>query len=208
MPSSAATMRKLDELFRQSLCEPGPPRTGIHVSSLLGCIRRSYYNKVLGFNPTIESIIRMRIGTECHNIKLFPSETYKDDDVVHEKSMEWEGIKGTMDEFYKGVIVDKKTTRAVPSRAKDGHVQQVQYYQVLAEEAGFNVKEGAICYIDVNNCFFRHLSVPLSSNTDKVKAEMITRRDILLKSLEMEAPPRREPQWCNTCEFGKICYGG
>lgn len=202
-------IRRLDEMFRQSLCEPGPSREGIHVTDLVGCIRQTYYNKTLKWPPNIQSLLRMRIGTEVHHIKSFPSEKYDDDGVFHEKTMEWEGITGTMDEFYRGIIVDKKTTRSLPMTPKDSHVQQVMYYKVLAEEGlGLPVTDGAICYIDVNNAVFRHLHVPLPTNTDRIQAEMITRRDTLLSALELGRPPEREPQWCDTCPYGAICYRG
>jgi CRISPR/Cas system-associated exonuclease Cas4 (RecB family) len=149
----------------------------------------------------------MRVGTEMHNVKSFPADLYNEQDVFHEKTLRWEGIVGTMDEYYRGIILDKKTCRALPGKPKDGHVLQLQCYQVLAEMNGMPVTSLVVQYIDVNNCFFRNFVLTPLKSTDALAAQMIQRKEVLLEAMNREDPPVREPQWCEYCSYGQICYG-
>lgn len=125
-----------------------PPRTGIHVTDLTGCIRKSYLDKV---NPSPEYVHEMLIrslGTMTHG-HFEGSDEYLDSEIP----VEADGIVGRADIVYKdGRIVDFKTTRwLMPDKLPySSHGLQVNIYAHLLRKMGREVNRLQIQYIDLS----------------------------------------------------------
>ena len=123
-------------------------RPGIHVTDLLGCPLKAYWDKT---NPVAEmphKMLARTIGTAWHKFV----ET-NDEFVECELPVEWDELVGTADIVYRdGRIVDNKTTRwLTPSKLPYGsHALQVNIYAFMLRQMGREVKSLAIQYIDMS----------------------------------------------------------
>ena len=145
----------LETLFRY-LQNSGETRVaGLHVTDILyPCSRRGYYNALMPpLGLDVAGAIRIWTGVELHKMPMLEK---------HEITLEWSGISGTIDEYEKGLFIDKKTTRKIPTvydrklgeyvvNIRDHHLRQLEYYRVLLEENGYNVDWGAVLYINVDS---------------------------------------------------------
>lgn len=200
-------------------------RTGIHVTDLTGCLRRSFYDKTVTMAEFVHSKLYRVTGTALH-ARLEGDDR---DTVQTEVPLSALGIVGTADVVYSdGRIVDYKSTRwMIPSRLPYGsHNIQVNIYAEMLRQMGREVASLAIQYIDMSGPYkcksckivyepdnHGHLFCPTcgASNpeahtgvclveipimdSEEIKALIVERRDILNSALESGQPPERETGW-------------
>jgi CRISPR/Cas system-associated exonuclease Cas4 (RecB family) len=124
-------------------------RTGIHVTDLTGCLRKSWFSRTISMPVSVHSLLVMFSGLALHD----SFERSGDDNSFSELDLEWDGVVGRADRLYKdGVLVDYKTTRwMVPSRLPYGsHQLQLQIYAHMLKKMGREVKRAFIQYVDVS----------------------------------------------------------
>jgi CRISPR/Cas system-associated exonuclease Cas4 (RecB family) len=194
--------QQVEEMFYKALYkEVMQDRSGeIHVSDILyDCLRRGYYSKIFKPRTKLETVMTFWIGQKLHETPMTDH---------HELSLEWNGIYGTIDEFHDGIIIDKKTTRSLPSRSPyPNHKKQLEYYQVLAINNGYSVRWGCMLYIDVAEKKIKVMSVRLRK-PEVVEAEMLDKYYILKECLDNGVPPARSIGWaCNYCDYNSECFG-
>lgn len=200
-------------------------RTGIHVSDLTYCLRKSYYERVDPRPSLLHSNLLLYLGTITHGML----EGAEDDQFDAELSVKGLGIVGTADVVYKdGTVVDFKTTRWLnKSKLPYGsHEIQTNIYAQLLREQFREVNRIYIQYIDMSGptkC--RSCRVPMAMRedggiacpqcgkvyknphlgavtleipvwTEKQVTQFInTRREELETALETKEPPPGEPDW-------------
>lgn len=207
-------------------------RTGIHVTDLTGCLRKSYYDKVRPVPISPSQRLILTLGTVAHAM-------LEGDDInmVTEMDVEALGVVGRMDVYYRnGRIVDFKTTRwMMPDKLPYGsHALQVNIYAELMRQNGFNVDSMAIQYIDMSgpskcrkckspSVYDNGLIICPVCNTEirnghlgammieippipDIEDFIVERRDKLSKSLDDEVSPDAEPSFlCKYCNHVDIC---
>lgn len=191
-----------ESVFNYWQADSGNREHEIHVTDLAAfCLRQSYLKKKYSHMFDLDSVMRMAIGQKLHEIPMYtPGE--------HEVDIEWNGIKGRMDEYHNGIIIDKKTTRDAPRAPTSYATKQLQYYRLMAERNGLEVHGAVVIYIDVNNAHARAYPVDVSADLGKVEEELLGRRDILEMALETEILPPRQIGWyCDHCECAVLCFG-
>ena len=190
-------------------------RRGIHVTDLVyDCLRRAYYDKRLGELISAvsdsEGLMVVWIGQMLHEMPIDPARC------EHEKQIEVEldGVKveGRIDEVCRfgetHVVIDKKSTRTIPSSPYDHHVKQVLFYSaILIKRYGYRVSHAGILYLDVANLKTRLFIFPVSMQmVDVAMKEMEKKAKTLHHSLSRNIPPPPDPGWlCSYCPYFKRC---
>jgi CRISPR/Cas system-associated exonuclease Cas4 (RecB family) len=212
-------------------------RSGIHVTDLLGCLRRTFYSKTDPSPEYVSDMIIRTLGTLTHAI-------LEDDNPVFtsEIPVSHEGITGRVDLYYEnGDLIDFKTTRWLdPAKLPYGeHETQVNVYAWMLESTGKKVDRLFIQYLDMSGptkC--RKCKVPLRmsdgvlacpqcGNTPKlahlgtalyeiekmskedIEAEILPRRDALANAINNDEVPEANPTWlCRYCAHVDRCPEG
>lgn len=180
----------------------------IHVTDLVyECVRRAYYEKTEGYGVTgFDTAMVLWTGKKLHETGLEGCE--------HEVPVEMElggvTVVGRIDELCDGgdLIVDKKTTRHVPSSPYDHHVFQVLLYALALKKMGRRVpSRGAVIYIDVSGLNIRAYTFQITASLlDKVEREATARAVELAAALKLRRPPRPRPGWlCQYCSYVRRC---
>ena len=132
------------ERFYEAINRDNEPHEGIHVSSLCyDCLRRAYFTQLHGDGFfDMKTLVTFWIGRQIHETPILKE---------HEVPLEWNGIIGTCDDYEDGVLLEKKTCRAIPKQVYSHHIKQAEFYSLMLEKAGKPVKEAHIVYIDVAN---------------------------------------------------------
>ena len=124
-------------------------RSGIHVTDLLGCLRRSYFSKASPSPEYVSDMITRTLGTLTHAILEDENPLYKS-----EIPVEYNGIVGRVDLYYPvtGDLVDFKTTRWLDKSKLPyaEHDTQVNIYAWMLEQTGHQVNRLFIQYIDMS----------------------------------------------------------
>jgi CRISPR/Cas system-associated exonuclease Cas4 (RecB family) len=155
-------------------------------------------------------LIKTWVGTMCHKTSVLRAE--------NELELEWERIYGKVDEYdpATGILLEKKTTRRKFSEPPSHYVKQVQYYRVLLEENSRPVREAWIMFANIDDGKVQVFPVELE-DIEAVKAEMLEKRDKILKAVEAGIlPPREMGFWesddpskqslvCNYCRVFSLC---
>lgn len=171
---------------------------GIHVTSLVyDCLRRSYYTIKYGEGFfDLKTLITFWIGRQLHKTRILAS---------HELNLEWSGIVGTVDDFEEGILIEKKSTTFLPKEPMDHHIRQLEYYALLLEKNGYNVKECHLVYIDINNKDIKAFPVQFRP-LNQIEKEIVEKKEILESHLLHNEIPDRQISWlCYYCNFASIC---
>jgi len=185
-------------------------RNEIHVTDLVyNCIRRAYYSKKYGFTSDEDisgfdeqSMLTLWIGKKLHEIKLSDK---------HEFEIEFEGIKGSIDEILhigdELIILDKKTTRKIPSSPYEHHIRQIEYYAAMYYAIyGIDVRYGAVLYIDVANKKSVVHVFTLSGDKEQILKEMIEKKEKLEDAIKNNKVPEAKVSWlCDYCGHFERC---
>lgn len=204
--------RFLEKLYNSLKGNTAERKQGIHVSDLVyKCPRRAYYNHMMPPSMDLKGAIRVWTGIELHKTPLMEHS---------ELTLEWNGIVGTIDEYENGFLMDKKTTRSVPTyynrsrkekvvTLRDHHKLQLEYYKVLLEENNYPVTEGGILYIDVNEAEVWFGRANFTRSNEEIKKEMISRKNAIELFLNArKLPPyNNETRWMcmGYCPFQQQC---
>ncbi|MHA1279474.1 MAG: PD-(D/E)XK nuclease family protein [Candidatus Helarchaeota archaeon] len=126
------------------------PRSGIHVTDLVHCLRRSFYDKTQPMPERPSDAMYRILGTATHSLL----EDEADEHLMTETPLEYKGVVGTVDAFYPetGTIVDYKTTRWLKKAnlPYGDHEMQVNVYRWLLENNGYKVNRIFLQYIDLS----------------------------------------------------------
>jgi CRISPR/Cas system-associated exonuclease Cas4 (RecB family) len=131
-----------------------PDRSGVHVTDLTGCLRRSYYSKTEEVIKYPHESLTLALGSITHAF------IEGNDDVIEtEEPLKNMGIEGTTDviehngrPFGPVHVQDLKTTRWLkPSNLPYGnHASQVNMYAALLRDQGIEVGSASIQYVDLS----------------------------------------------------------
>jgi CRISPR/Cas system-associated exonuclease Cas4 (RecB family) len=125
-------------------------REGIHVSDIVGCLRKAWYNRVQLETPTApHERLALTLGTAVHEYM-----EHTDENVVSEMPLNSWGVVGTADLYYPktGLLMDIKTTRwLTPSKLPYGsHATQLNIYGAMLKHMGYLVERLQVQYIDMS----------------------------------------------------------
>jgi CRISPR-associated protein Cas4 len=190
-------------------------RRGIHVTDLVyDCLRRAYYDKKLGDLVSAisdsEGLMVVWIGQMLHEMPLDPDNCEHEREVV----IEFEGVRveGRVDELCRigdsYIVVDKKSTRSIPSNPLDHHIKQVLFYSaILTRRYGYRVSHAGILYLDVANLKVKLFVIPVNAQIVEVSLRELGRKArTLSQALQSNTPPPPEPGWlCSYCPYFKKC---
>jgi CRISPR/Cas system-associated exonuclease Cas4 (RecB family) len=210
-------------------------RTGIHVTDLTGCLRKSWFDKTTTAPEYVHARMYRFMGTIAHGVL----EKYGDKGEA-EIALSTMGLEGQADVYRNGRIIDFKTARWLTlSRLPYGsHELQVNIYAEMLRQQGEDVKSAAIQYIDMSGptrckrCKVVYqpvnedgdLACPKCGATfpeahtgavlveielrdrDEIQQLINRRRDTLLKALSDNVMPDAEPSFlCEYCQFVNLC---
>ena len=198
------------------------PRSGIHVTDLVHCLRRAYYERTVEQPERVSEVLYRVLGTAMHSI----IEDEEDPNVITELPLEYQGVVGTVDAYYPEHkrLVDHKTTRWLKKAnlPYGDHEKQVNIYRWLLENNGFEVDRMFLHYIDMSGpskC--RSCKLPLIEEAgimvcpvcgkpnrnghhgtamlpvpielmSEIEEFVLTRKEALEKSLEEGIPPQSD----------------
>lgn len=181
-------------------------REGIHISNLVyDCLRRGYYGLTKERRYDMDGLLRMAYGTLIHEFRLASGSE-------HEQSFDdWNGIIGTPDEVWQGLVIDKKTTANPPrnNKPRAHHRKQVQMYGAILDDRGYDIIGGSIIYIVLGKePDIKVTSFSLNAGKfEQVREEMLQKKSELEMALEVGEPPERDISWlCKYCDFVKQCF--
>jgi len=185
---------------------------GIHVSELVGdCLRKAYYNRRFGEQlMDMQGYLRTGYGLMVHD--MIPLSEHNEVNVEYETPNAVK-IVGRIDDVImsngKLIIVDKKTTRNDIKSVYKQHWRQLYYYSVLYKETyDREVEYIAVCYINLGEVGLPKVFVNKVGNLYDVKAEMVSRAEVLYKCLELKAlPPKKYSRSCEWCDYAIQCSG-
>lgn len=192
-------LKELEIKFRKSLFETHKKSGLISVSSIIyPCLRKAYYTKKYGEFYDINTAYTFYIGKAIHKMPFLKES---------EIELEWEGIIGRIDDYGEETLVDKKTTKTLPSRPRDHHITQMEYYYVLCLKNNKPVKDLFIHYLEKGypaHKFFRIKPRPV----EEIEKEMLERKNALEEALKTDKIPDRHLSWlCKYCNFSPKCFG-
>jgi len=186
------------EKIAKSMNKNSGKRNGIHVSSIsYDCMRKAYYSIKYGNRFNLNTLMTFWIGQQVHKTPILAE---------NEIPLEWERIRGSCDDYENGILLEKKTCTVIPSKPREQHVKQAEYYSVMLEEQGKPVKKIYILYIDINN---KKIKVFEAKRRDSktIKKEMLEKRDAIEKAMREGKPPERNISWlCSYCNHSNICF--
>lgn len=222
----------LKTMFRES------ERTGIHVTDLLGCLKRTVLTKTNPIQEPVPALLARVLGTLTHAVL----ESNGSEEALSEIPVTRDGLVGTVDLFYpkQKTLVDYKTTRWLkPANLPYGeHEMQVNIYAWMLEGMGYEVEKLFIQYIDLSgpskcrSCKIYYewdgeqLVCPRCGRTasdahmgtamievEKMDSDSVG-RFVAKRKADVEAGietgyVRAEPSWlCNYCAHLSVCRDG
>lgn len=207
-------------------------RTGIHVTAVIGCLLRSFYDLVDEEPKFLHDHLALWLGRSTHSDI---ENVLVDDEVKTEVQVTYEGIEGRIDVIQGEDIIDFKTTGYLdPYRLPYGsHRTQVALYQRMAGLDGklyiqyismtgpskckkckqtMQLLNGRVqcpqCGAGNSNS---HLGAKMIEIDPENTDEYIARAKVLKEAVETNVPPVGEPSWLcyycshiNKCPLGQI----
>jgi len=215
-----AEVERLFLLAAYSFEEENDRRNEIHVSDLTNpCIRAVWYEKKRPLPPSPENALRMLEGKLLHKVQVIPGSTM-------EMAVEFEGVKGRVDEYKDGVILEKKYVDFVPSTLAEvqryyGHyIEQVGFYAFMLVSTGHEFKQALLHFAkrgeqnERGRYPFKTFDVTSLIDLDKVEAEFYNRKTVIAAALKRDEPPEVPANFspnsypCSYCKYVAICYSG
>lgn len=134
--------------FLKALFDQEDRSQEIHVTDILGCLKKAYLDKTDPQPVHVHDLIVLAMGRAVHG-RMEASDPVSES----ETSLLYNGLMGRPDLVYQeGRIVDYKTTRwMVPSKLPYGsHAKQVNVYAHMRRKLGYPVSSAALMYIDLS----------------------------------------------------------
>jgi len=181
-----------------------PEPNKIYVTELAKeCPRSVMFGRVFGdYFLQLKDLVVLMLGELIHSVPILES--------GHEVEIEWEGIRGRIDEYdeEKGILIEKKTTRKLPSSPYPHHVKQLQIYMFMLTKLEKPVRHMFLWYFDLTNPddpvrVFR-VEPQISLNFEQ---ELLMKRDALIFALKSgKIPPRKITWYCRYCKYAHLCF--
>jgi len=178
----------------------GPPdQRVVYVTEVSQCLRRAWFQRVMGGAPSDESVVLMIMGDDVHYL-MREMVAVGEGEVRCEKTLE-NGviIRGRVDRIIGDAVVEFKTCAAIPKQPYDHHVDQVQLYMWLLGKK----KAYVVCVSKING---KVKAFKVEPDLKRVE-ELLERSRLLSKHLrEGTIPEKEEGKLCNYCEYkGTYC---
>lgn len=166
------------------------------------CPRMTYYGKVVGRPLSPETLLRMNMGHEVHEIPINPD--------GYEVAFEYEGIKCRMDDIdtVNGWIADKKTTSSKYNTVKEYPEKQLNMYRVIAEDnktMPFKVNNLFVVNINSTTGKVVVLDVPIWDKSITIDFINGSRAMILDHTMNRKLPSAKPGWWCDSCQYMDLC---
>lgn len=166
------------------------------------CPRMTYYGKVVGRPLSPETLLRMNMGHEVHEIPINPD--------GYEVAFEYDGINCRMDDIdpINGWIADKKTTASKYNTVKEYPEKQLNMYRVVAEDntqMPFKVKNLFVVNINSTTGKVAVLDVPIWDKQVTIDFMNSTRTIILEHTTNRKLPNAKGSWWCDQCQYTDLC---
>ena len=160
------------------------------------CLRYAYYSVKEGRKYGMKDLITTFIGKAIHLIPILEK---------NELEVSYKCVRGRVDDYENGILLEKKTVRKIPDKPLEHHVKQVEYYKFLLEHNGFPVNKIFIAYLDVANSKLEVFEVKPRSS-EEIKREIDEKIVKLMKAITLGKLPERKFGWlCNYCPFFERC---
>ena len=205
----------IDNYFQRSKREKTIGR--YYPSEIGGCLRKTYFSYKIPKEIDKDTIKIFEAGNNLHELvsNIFKSKKNQDIELLEEEMpfKQDEGefiISGRIDnlilakEQNKKILIEVKSTKFLPSEAKQDHISQLQLYM-----HNTNIHDGTILYIQKDNLQAKSFDFPY----DKNQAEEIIKRfhglhhclkQNILPPAESKLIP--EKSWaCDYCEYKNEC---
>lgn len=172
----------------------------VHVSEVVGCLRKSYYMRTRAVQLTPHNAIKL-LGDSLHHA-LQEVLRRKGFEVEHEVAVDLKGFRlvGHIDAYHPDheLLLEFKTSSKTPEAPFETHLKQTQIYRRL-----ISAKHSYIVYLSRSDGGIKVFKV----DDDKgVLKWAIDRAKQLKESLITNNPPPKEKsQLCNYCEFQLTC---
>jgi CRISPR/Cas system-associated exonuclease Cas4 (RecB family) len=193
-------------------------RNELHVTDLTDiCPRRVWYEKKSPWPEGVEAIFRMAEGRQLHKIKLLAQS---------ELEVEYRGVKGKIDEYESGVIIEKKYVDFVPNTLAEvqkyysRYIEQVSFYAYMLIQNGYEFKQAFLLFVkrgeqdERGRRPLRVFEVTNLINLDRIEAEFKARKEFIEEILRADQPPEIPPTFsafdypCSYCKYSSRCYAG
>jgi CRISPR/Cas system-associated exonuclease Cas4 (RecB family) len=191
-------------------------RDEIHVTDLTDqCPRRVWFEKRSPWPEGIDGIIRMAEGKLLHKLELLAQS---------ELEIEYQGIKGRVDEYENGILIEKKFVDFVPNNIAEvqkyynHYVEQVGFYAYMLVNLGYEFKQAFLLFVkrgEQNERGRRPLKafdVTSLIDLNKIEAEFHGRKNNIKAMLDKGEPPEIPPTFsafdypCSYCKYAPRCY--
>lgn len=172
----------------------------IHVSEVVGCLRKSYYMRTRAVQLTPANMLKL-LGDSLHSAL---QEVLRRNgwEVEHEVAIDLRDFKlvGHVDAYHPELeaVLEFKTTNSRPEAPFITHLLQTQIYRILT-----NSKHAYIIYISRTDGSVKVFKIENNKNALKLAIERAKQLKNAL--LSGNPPPKEKSQLCNYCEFQLTC---
>jgi hypothetical protein len=189
----------------------------IHVTDLVGiCLRKTWFDKKSPWPESLDNIFRMGEGKLLHKLQLLAQSEFE---------IEYQGVKGRIDEYENGILIEKKFVDFVPNtiaevqRYYSHYVEQVSFYAYMLVSLGYEFKQAFLLFVkrgeqnERGRRPMKAFDVTGLINLDRVGELFNERREMLLDALSSNEPPEVPPIYspfdypCSYCKYAPRCYG-
>ena len=200
------------DAFRRFLVKKSRPRTeAIHVSEVVGCLRKAYYNRKYGdeqlnhLAPTKRVILSLGLSTHLILEEILEELGYHTESIY---MLNLGGLKlvGTPDAVnpQRNSILEIKTTNKLSEHPLEHHILQLNTYQgILKMIYDSGPPLGHIIYIHKRDCKIKiHTHIFNMQLFNKI----IEKARIYHQYLKQDQEPPAEQSWlCNYCKWKWRC---
>lgn len=177
-----------------------PSGDTIHVSEVVGCLRRAYYLRTRAFQLSPANALKL-LGDGIHTAfqEVLRREGFETEFKVGIDLKDFR-LVGHVDAYHpeRAEVLELKTVNQIPERPYDTHLKQAQIYRALA-----SVKHAYIIYISRADGKVRVFKV---DGDRGVLGWAVGRAKALKEALTRGEPPKpEETRLCNHCEFTLVC---
>lgn len=196
------TKKELEKHYHKSLIDEHVKSGKLAVTLLsYDCLRHAYYTETLGSFFSRKTLEIFSIGKSVHTKQIIQG-------AEKELTLETEDIKGVVDEYLDGTILDIKTVGKIPSSnfIAPHYVKQLEYYAWLLRKDNRQATDAWLLYIQKDPPNHKFVKVNLRDHKE-IEEEILKKAQTLRKALEEERPPKRKFGWlCSYCNFASHCY--
>jgi len=173
----------------------------IHVSEVVGCLRKAYYTRKNPLAIAPSNTVKL-LGDTIHVAlqEVLEREGYE---IEFEVGLNLGGFRlsGHVDAYHpeKGVVLEFKTVSKLPEAPYESHMRQAQIYAAMTR-----ARHAYVIYISRSDGGVKVFNVPFNKGILKWAVE---RAKALKQAIDNATPPppERSPL-CNYCDFKLECF--